>query len=99
MSSSRIGGSVARVVLLLCCVASKAQDLGGEIDLVVMDGRLKATTDEVAEWVRATALANANFWRGFPVAHTTVVILPASGEARVLNGEVSAAGGVMVFIS
>jgi hypothetical protein len=43
--------------------ASEVRDPQGEIELVVMDGQLKASTDEIAQWVRATALANADLSR------------------------------------
>src|SRR5262249_50713996 len=76
--------------------ASVTRDPGGEIDLVVMDGAFKATTDEIADWVRATALANADLWHGFPVARSTVVIMPAPGETHVPTGHVVATGGIMV---
>ena len=78
--------------------ASKAQSYGGEIDLVIMDGAFKATTDEIADWVHATALANADLWHGFPVARSTVVILPVPGEEHVPTGHVIATGGIMVFV-
>jgi hypothetical protein len=65
---------------------------------VVMDGQLKASTDEIAQWVRATALANTDLWRGFPVARSTVVMVPTPGEASVPTGHVIAVGGVMVTV-
>jgi hypothetical protein len=78
--------------------ASEVRDPQGEIELVVMDGQLKASTDEIAQWVRATALANADLWRGFPVARSTVVMVPTPGEASVPTGHVIAVGGVMVMV-
>ena len=78
--------------------ASEARDPGGEIELVVMDGAFKATTDDIAAWVHATALANADLWHGFPVTRSTVVILPAPGEEHVPTGHVIATGGIMVFV-
>jgi hypothetical protein len=78
--------------------ASEARDLRGEVDLVIMDGAFKASTDEIADWVHATALANADLWHGFPVPRSTVVILPVPGEEHVPTGHVIATGGIMVFI-
>jgi hypothetical protein len=78
--------------------ASEARDPAGEIELLVMDGAFKASTDEIADWVRATALANADLWHGFPVARSTVVILPVPGEVHVPTGHVIATGGIMVFV-
>ena len=45
-----------------------------------------------------TALAEANFWRGFPVRHCTVVITPAPGKRDVPFGRITAVGGVMALI-
>jgi hypothetical protein len=76
--------------------AADAKDPKGEIDLVILDGPLKATADDIAEWVRATALANADLWRGFPVARSTVVAIPVPGRANVPFGRVISTGGIMV---
>jgi hypothetical protein len=78
--------------------AAAARRPEGVIDLVVMDGPLAADTDELAAWVEATALANADLWRGFPVARSTVVILPTPGRANVPFGRVISTGGIMVLV-
>jgi hypothetical protein len=78
--------------------AAAASDRHGAIELVVMDGPLAAGADAIAEWVEATALATADFWRGFPVARSTVVILPAPGRANVPFGRVISRGGIMVLV-
>jgi hypothetical protein len=76
--------------------AADAKDLKGEIELVILDGALTATTDELANWVHATALANAELWRGFPVARSTVVAIPVPGRASVPFGRVTSTGGIVV---
>jgi hypothetical protein len=78
--------------------AADAEHRKGSIDLVVMGGPLAATADEIAAWVEATALANADFWGGFPVARSTVVVLPAPGRSNVPFGRVISTGGIMVLV-
>ena len=78
--------------------AANAEDPKGEIDLVILDGPLKASVDEIADWVRATALANAELWRGFPVARSSVVIIPVPGRANVPFGRVISTGGIMIRV-
>lgn len=75
-----------------------ARDPQGVIDLVVMDGALRARIDEIEDWVHASALANADLWRGFPVAHSMVVILPTPGRSNVPFGRVISIGGVLVLV-
>jgi hypothetical protein len=70
-----------------------------DIDLVIMGGTMKASPAALAAWVRDTALANAGFWRGFPIPHTLVILVPEDGESglgygRVLNG----AGATMMIV-
>ncbi|MDF2763764.1 MAG: hypothetical protein K0S81_758, partial [Rhodospirillales bacterium] len=78
--------------------AAAARSPQGAIELVVMGGPLAADVDEIADWVEATALANADLWRGFPVARSTVVILPTPGRTNVPFGRVIATGGIMVLV-
>ena len=78
--------------------AAEAKDLAGEIDLVIMDGPLTASAEEIADWVRATALANAELWRGFPVARSSVVVIPIPGRANVPFGRVISTGGIMMRV-
>ncbi|HXV24839.1 MAG TPA: hypothetical protein VED46_11320 [Alphaproteobacteria bacterium] len=77
--------------------AGAAKNPQGIIDLIVMDGQLRASTDEVADWVHRTALANADLWRGFPVARSTVVILPTPRRSNVPFGRVISTGGILVL--
>jgi hypothetical protein len=76
--------------------AAEADEPTGEIELVILDGPLKATADELAQWVHATALANAELWRGFPVARSTVVAIPVPGRTNVPFGRVISTGGIMI---
>ncbi len=78
--------------------ASAAKDPQGIIDLVVMEGKLKASADEIAAWVHRTALANADLWRGFPVARSTVVVLPTPRRSNVPFGRVISTGGILVLV-
>jgi hypothetical protein len=78
--------------------AREANDRTAAVELVTMDGPLAAGLDGVADWVEATALANADFWRGFPVVRSTVVIMPVPGRANVPFGRVIATGGIMVLV-
>jgi hypothetical protein len=78
--------------------AADAQDPKGEIELVILDGPLKATDDEIVDWVHATALANADLWRGFPVARSIVAVIPVPGRANVPFGRVVSTGGIMIRV-
>ena len=78
--------------------AAAARNPQGAIELVVMEEPLAADVDEIAAWVEATALANADLWRGFPVARSTVVILPTPGRSNVPFGRVISTGGIMVLV-
>ncbi len=68
------------------------------IELVTLPGALSSSSKTRLEWVRETADATAEFWRGFPVERAMVVLVPTQGHASIAHGKVVAAGGAAVAI-
>ncbi len=68
------------------------------IELVTVPGALAATPALRSRWVRDTAGAISEFWRGFPVERALVVLIPTPGRREIDHGKVVAAGGAGVAI-
>ena len=68
------------------------------IDIVTLPGDLAAGRDARREWIRAAGNAVATFYRGFPVEHLLIVVVPVAGGDEVLHGKVVAAGGATIAL-
>ncbi len=70
------------------------------IDLAIADGKLDASPDLVARWVRDSAEAVGAFWHGFPVRHVLVSVLPVAGRSGVLFGKVlpESSPGIVILL-
>jgi len=67
------------------------------IDLVVVGRTLMKRADELHEWVKASALVNAEFWRGFPLETPLLILAPSDGNG-ITDGRVESNGGVTVIV-
>lgn len=76
----------------------EAKGAEATIELVTLPGELAAAPEVRTAWVRDTARAISEFWRGFPVSHALVVLIPTAGHHGVAHGKVVAAGGAGVAI-
>ncbi len=77
--------------------AGSAPPTPASIDLVFVDGELNATRQQIADWVRQSAVAVANFFDGYSVTHSLVVVVPTVG-AGVPYGRVVPGGGISMVI-
>ncbi len=71
-----------------------------ELEIVVLDGPLDASQDLLYRWVRDSARVVGQFWRGFPVEHALVVLLPIPNRHGVVFGKVlpESSPGVIVLV-
>ncbi len=85
-------GSFKRADVTLPAPGALATGSGAttQAHLIVLDQGMKATTADLTRWVEFTGLAAAEFWRGFPMADSFIVVVPESGQhiarGRVLPG-------------
>jgi len=77
--------------------AGSAPPKPASIDLVFVDGQLNATRQQIAGWVRQSAVAVANFFDGYSATNSLVVIVPTIG-AGVPYGRVVPGGGISMVI-
>jgi hypothetical protein len=68
------------------------------VEVVTLPGRLASDDATRARWVRESAQANADFWRGFPVEHVCIALLPTPGRRRIVHGKVVATGGPTIAL-
>jgi hypothetical protein len=71
-----------------------------EIELAIADGPLDLDRDVIRRWVADSARAVGRFWRGFPVPHTLLTLIPVPGKSSVVFGKVlpESAPGVVVLV-
>jgi hypothetical protein len=69
-----------------------------ELAVTVLDGTMKASPAELAQWVRDTGLAVAGYWGGFPVERASIILVPVAGKHGLPFGRVIAVGGASVLI-
>ena len=63
------------------------------IEVARLEAPLRVQDSELTEWIRDSAEAVATFWRGFPIEHTLVIVVPVRGREGVVFGKVLPAGG------
>jgi hypothetical protein len=70
-----------------------------ELELVTLDGELDAPRPAYARFLSDAARAVAEFWRGFPVRHALVVLVPVRGRSGILFGKVlpESAPGIVIL--
>jgi len=68
------------------------------IEIVTLPGHLAVRGPALSRWVREAAMAVSDFWRGFPIGRTLLVIIPREDYHTVVHGKVVSAGGPSVVI-
>jgi hypothetical protein len=75
-------------------VAGRGSDNGksappmSNLEIVLVDGDIDAPQSTLFQWVRDSAAEVGKFWRGFPVPHALVILLPLPGRDDVVFGKV-----------
>ncbi len=92
-----------RVATFTTFGAREARDLsipGASVRLVLLDGRLDLTADELARWVTTAARGVADFFQRPPASRTLVVLGPLSGRHGIPFGKMlpATAPGVIVLL-
>jgi len=92
-----------RVATFTTFGAREARDLsiaGANVRLVLLDGPLDLTTDELARWVANAAQGVAAFFQRPPASRTLVVLGPLSGRHGIPFGKMlpATAPGVIVLL-
>ncbi|MGE3904440.1 MAG: hypothetical protein AB7F36_00700 [Reyranellaceae bacterium] len=77
--------------------AGSAPPQPASIDLVFVDGEVSAARHQIADWVRQSAVAVANFFDGYSASHSLIVVVPTVG-AGVPYGRVVPGGGISMVI-
>ena len=70
----------------------------GVIHLAILDGMTEANRADIAEWVRRTALAEANYWDGFTVRQMLLVMVPMPDRSGIGFGRTVSGGGSTVMV-
>jgi hypothetical protein len=68
------------------------------IRLITLPGALATSVKARSAWVRDTAEVISDFWRGFPMDRTMVVLIPTAEHGGIAHGKVVATGGASVAI-
>jgi hypothetical protein len=68
------------------------------IRLAILDGISDSGRAEIADWVRRTAEAEANYWHGFTAPQLLLGMVPTSSKRGVGFGRTEAAGGATVMV-
>lgn len=66
---------------------------GGDISVVIGDGRLDLTRAELTAWISTAARAVTAYFGRFPVAHYRIAIEPVAGRSGVVGGTTWSHGG------
>ena len=70
----------------------------GVIHLAILDGLTEANRADIAEWVRRTALAEANYWDGFTAKQMLLAVVPIPNRGGIGYGRTESGGGVTVMM-
>jgi hypothetical protein len=71
---------------------------GATIDVILPDGQMKLSRDDLLGWVKASAMTVANYYGHFPVPHLTVRMRETSGSG-IRHGVTYPKDGGLIFIS
>lgn len=70
----------------------------GVIRLAILDGLTVANRVDIAEWVRCTAMAEANYWDGSTAKQMLIAVVPIPNRGGVGYGRTVSGGGVTVMM-
>ena len=70
----------------------------GVIHLAILEGLTEANRADIAEWVRRTAMAEANYWDGFTAKQMLLTLVPVAGRGGIGYGRTESGGGVTVMV-
>jgi hypothetical protein len=70
----------------------------GVIHLVLLDGLTKTGRANIGEWVRRTAMAEANYWGGFTAKEMMLAMVPIANRGGIGYGRTESGGGVTVMM-
>ena len=79
-------------------LGSSAPRSDGVIHLAILDGLTEANRADIAEWVRRTALAEANYWDGFTAKQMLLAMVPAPNRRGIGFGRTVSGGGATVMV-
>jgi len=68
------------------------------IHLAILDGLTEANRADISEWVRRTALAEANYWDGFTAKQMLLAMVPAPNRRGIGFGRTVSGGGATVMV-
>ncbi len=71
---------------------------GGEVNTVLLDGKLQMSEADAARWVDDAAGAVSMLYGHFPVRHATVFLAPIPGATEPVFGRVLSLGGSSVLV-
>src|SRR5215467_788549 len=71
---------------------------GGQIDIAFPEGSMRASSDDLLDWVKAAANAVSEYYGRFPAEHLTLRIRSGSGSG-VRHGMTYPRGGGLILIS
>lgn len=70
----------------------------GVLRLAMLDGFSEQGRDDLADWVRRTAEAEANYWRGFTADRLMLAIVPMDMARSVGFGRTVSGGGAAIML-
>lgn len=93
-------GKFRRSVLTLPGPLSGDTDDGSKalVEVITLDGVFSAGDAVIEAWMTDATRAVSDFFHGFPVARSTVVLVPKAGRRGVLHGKVVANGGAAAVV-
>lgn len=70
----------------------------GVLRLAILDGTASSSRAELADWVRRTAEAEANWWQGYPARQSLVALVPTNARRATGYGRTVSGGGPTVMV-
>ena len=70
----------------------------GVLRLVILDGTSPGARADLADWVKRTAEAEANWWQGYPARQSLVALVPTNARRATGYGRTVSGGGPTVMV-
>lgn len=70
----------------------------GVLRLAILDGTTSSSRAELADWVKRTAEAEANWWQGYPARQSLVALVPTNARRATGYGRTVSGGGPTVMV-
>jgi len=91
-------GFMAMGRIRILAIPVKCRDGEGVLRVAILDGALKPTDEEIARWIGASAARIGDYFGGFPVAESLIVLQPVPGERYLRRGMVAGGGGATMLL-